>query len=120
MACGETRQECEDDARRIAATDPNSFWSADNITQDTQPDADCPYYVFVYTIIPEASTPVCWDEDEDGNPVTQEFCDAQSEFLKDTRSVFTEGADCGEASIGGGTCPAVPPQSSFVSFAPPP
>ena len=120
MACGETRQECEDDARRIAATDPNSFWSADNITQDTQPEADCPYYVYVYTIIPEASTPVCWDEDEDGNPVTQEFCDAQSEFLKDTRSVFTEGADCGEASIGGGTCPAVPPQSSFVSFAPPP
>ena len=109
MACGETRQECKDDAEAIAATDPNSFWSADNISFNPDPDADCPYSVFVYTIIPEASTPVCWDKDENGNPVTQEFCDAQSEGLKNTLSVFTAGEDCGETSIGvTGTCPPVP------------
>ena len=107
MACGDTEEECKTDARRIAATDPNSFWSEDDIDQDTQPDADCPYYVFVYTIIPEASTPVCWDEDEDGNPVTQAFCDAQSEGLKNTKSVFTEGATCGGDNSGPGTCPPV-------------
>ncbi len=104
MACGETRQECEDDARRIAATDPNSFWSADNITQDTQPDADCPYSVFVYTYIPEADTPVCWDEDEDGNPVTKDFCDA----LKTPdvfKAEFTAGANCESDNSGSGPCP---------------
>ena len=118
MACGQTRLACTEDAERIAATDPTSFWSEDFIEFNDDPDADCPYSVFVYHVIPEASTPVCWDEDEDGNPVTKDFCDAQCSGLEDTKCVFTAGVDCGGDNSGTGTCPPAP--ASFGSFDSPP
>ena len=111
QGCGDTREECIADAQSEAGSVENGYFDENDITFDPDPDADCPYSVAVYEYIPEADTPVCWDEDEDGNPVTKDFCDA----LKTPdvfKAEFTAGENCGEDNSGSGTCQSAPNRSN--------
>ena len=120
IGCADTRQGCIDDAKEGVASSTNIAWfDEDSITgPDPDPDADCVWTVNVYEYIPESDPVVCFDEDENGNPVTQDFCDAYSEGIESLHSVFTEDEDCGGDNTGTGTCPEAP--SDSLNFAEPP
>lgn len=111
QGCGDTREECIADAQSEAGSVENGYFDENDITFDPDPDAACPYSVAVYEYLPEADTPVCWDEDEEGNPVTKDFCDA----LKTPdvfKAEFTDNENCGDDNSGPGTCQSTPNRSN--------
>ena len=106
QGCGDTPDAARDEAELLAKNYTNGFIGV----PVEEGDELCLYSCAVYEWLPEFGV-VCWDEDEDGNPVTKDFCDAQCSGLEDTRCVFTAGADCGGDNSGTGTCPLVLPNN---------
>lgn len=109
QGCGETATEAEDEAGDIAANYEGGFIGEPVADPGNE---DCPYACAVYNYDSDLGSVVCWDEDENGNPVTQEFCDALK--TQNVKAVeFTEDEDCGEVGIDGkGTCSETPPSEN--------
>ena len=109
FGCGQTSDEAKEDAEEIARGYPGSFIGEPVADPGNE---DCAYICLVYVWDLNGGTIDCYDEDKNGNPVTQEFCDSlKTEKVK--AADFTEGEDCGEASIGGrGTCDETPPSEN--------
>lgn len=109
FGCGQTSDEARENAEEIARGYPGSFIKEPVADPGNE---DCAYICPVYVWDLNGGSIVCWDEDEDGNPVTQEFCDAL--ITPDVyEALFTDNETCGEGGNGRpGTCESTPTRSN--------
>ena len=104
QGCGDSPDAASAEAELLAGNYTNGFIGVPVLEGDEL----CLWSCAVYEWLPEFGV-VCHDKDKDNNPITEEYC--QELNTEDVyKAIFTEGEDCGEASIGGrGTCADQPP-----------